>query len=223
MQRALVIGSSGGIGGALTDALRTRLGAGLVATLSRRDDGLDITSETAVKDCLSRQEGPFDLIFLATGGLEVAGHPPEKALREVTPAALRAQFDLNTLGPALVMKHALPLLPKDRRAVFAALSARVGSIGDNRLGGWHSYRASKAALNQILRGAAIELRRSHPQAICLALHPGTVATPLTRAYASRHPTVAPEDAARNLLTVVDGLAPDDSGGFFDWAGKTIPW
>ncbi|WP_424990657.1 SDR family NAD(P)-dependent oxidoreductase [Fluviibacterium sp. S390] len=223
MQRALVIGASGGIGAAVAEALRARLGAGNVTTLSRRDDGLDITSEQSVRTCLSRQDGPFDLVFLATGGLAVAGHAPEKALREVSPEALRAVFDLNALGTALILKHAVPLLAKDRRAVFAALSARVGSIGDNRLGGWHSYRAAKAALNQILHGAAIELKRSHRQAICVALHPGTVATPLTRAYAGRHPTVPPEDAAQNLLKVINGLDPGASGGFFDWAGKTIPW
>jgi NAD(P)-dependent dehydrogenase (short-subunit alcohol dehydrogenase family) len=107
--------------------------------------------------------------------------------------------------------------------VFAALSARVGSIGDNRIGGWYAYRAAKAALNQIVHTGAIELARSHRQAVCVALHPGTVATRFTEKYAGRHPTVAPEQAAANLLSVIDGLGPDQTGRFFDWAGTPVPW
>ena len=107
--------------------------------------------------------------------------------------------------------------------MFAALSARVGSIGDNRLGGWHSYRASKAALNQIIRGASIELARTHPHAVCLALHPGTVKTGLSAKYIGRHPAVEPAEAATNILRVIDGLGPERTGSFFDWAGREIPW
>ena len=133
------------------------------------------------------------------------------------------QFALNTIGPALVLREAGRLLPRDRRAVFAALSARVGSIGDNALGGWISYRAAKAALNQVVHTGAIELSRSHPHAICVALHPGTVATSFTAEYQARHDSVPSDQAAANLLTVLDGLTPDQSGGFYDWAGKEIPW
>ncbi len=133
------------------------------------------------------------------------------------------QFALNAVGPALILRHAARLLPRDRRAVFAVLSARVGSIGDNRLGGWVSYRASKAAVNQIVHTAAIELARTHKQAICVVLHPGTVQTEFTRKYLGRHPAVAPDTAAANLLSVVQRLTPDDTGGFFDWAGKPVPW
>ena len=131
-------------------------------------------------------------------------------------------FAVNTIGPALVLKHAKRLLPRDRRAVFAVLSARVGSIGDNELGGWYSYRASKAALNQVIKTAAIELKRTHKQLICAALHPGTVATEFTRNY-SQHETVPPERAAKNLLNVLDELTPEDSGSFLDWAGTRIHW
>jgi len=130
---------------------------------------------------------------------------------------------VNAIGPALVLGHMARLLPRDRRAVVAVLSARVGSIGDNRIGGWHSYRASKAALNQIVRGAAIEIGRTHRQAVCVALHPGTVATSFTAGYAGRHPTVAPDEAATNLLAVLDGLTPAQSGGFYDYAGVVVPW
>ena len=133
------------------------------------------------------------------------------------------QFALNCIGPSLILKHSLRLLPKDRRAVFAALSARVGSIGDNRLGGWYSYRTAKAALNQMIHTASIEVARTHKQAICVALHPGTVATDFTAKYLGRHPAVPAGDAAQNLLRVIDGLTPDQTGQFFDWKGASVPW
>ena len=121
------------------------------------------------------------------------------------------------------MAHAPRLLPRKGRSVFAALSARVGSIGDNRLGGWYSYRASKAALNQVLRSGAIEIARSHREAIVTALHPGTVATSFTAEYRGRHPAVAPQTSAENLLRVIDGLTPADSGNFYDWQAERIAW
>ena len=216
MQRALVIGSTGGIGSALMRAL----GPG-ASGLSRRD-GFDLRDEPSIARCLGAFDPGFDLIVLATGGLELSA-PPEKTLRALDPAHLAEQFSVNAIGPALVMKHALRLMPRDRVARLAVLSARVGSIGDNRAGGWYGYRAAKAALNQFLRCAAIEARRSHPQSVLVALHPGTVATPLTARYAGHHPTVSPDTAAGNLLAVLAGLGPEQSGGFFDWQGKDIPW
>ena len=221
MTRILIIGASGGIGAALaaaweeTDAEVTRL--------SRSADGLDVTDEASVSAALERLDGPFDVIFCATGALEIDGATPEKTIRDVTARAMADQFAVNCIGPSLVLKHAIPLLPRDRRGVFAALSARVGSIGDNRLGGWYSYRTAKAALNHMIHGAAVELARSHPQAICVALHPGTVATDFTRKYLGRHPSVPPEEAARNLIGVLDGLEVKDTGLFFDWAGKRVAW
>ncbi len=219
--RALVIGASGGIGGALVAALRAQ-GADVTA-LSRSGDGLDVTDPVSVATHLEALAGPFQRILITTGALEIDSIGPEKALKQLTPEAMLAQFRLNAVGPALVLRHVPGLLARDRPAVVAALSARVGSIGDNRAGGWHSYRAAKAALNQIVRGAAIELARSHPQAACVALHPGTVQTDLARKYVGNHPAVTPQDAAANLLRVIDGLGAQDSGGFFDWAGKAIPW
>ena len=153
--RALVVGASGGIGSALAAELAARGWA--VTGLSRRADGLDVTDEASVARCLSALEPGFDLVIVATGALEIGAHRPEKSLRALDPAALAAQFAVNAMGPALVLKHALRLMPRDRRAVFAALSARVGSIGDNALGGWYSYRAAKAALNQLIHTAAIEV------------------------------------------------------------------
>ena len=136
---------------------------------------------------------------------------------------LMDQFRLNSIGPALVLAHAHRLLPRESTSTFAVLSARVGSIGDNRIGGWISYRSAKAAVNQVVHTAAIELARTHKQATIVALHPGTVATPFTEKYLGRHPAVAPAEAAENLLRVLDGLTPAQSGQFFDWAGKEVPW
>jgi NAD(P)-dependent dehydrogenase (short-subunit alcohol dehydrogenase family) len=221
MERALVIGASGGIGSAIVSELQAR--GVVVDGLSRSQDGLDITSETSVADRVGALAGPYELIFVATGALEIDGHRPEKAIAQVTPEALVAQFRVNSIGPMLVLKHALPLLAKDRPAVFAALSARVGSIGDNNIGGWHSYRTAKAALNQLIHGAAIELRRTHKQAAAVCLHPGTVETAFTAKYAGHHKTVPAPEAAANLLNVIEGLTPAQSGGFFDYAGREIPW
>lgn len=221
MERALVIGASGGIGAALVAALAARGAA--VTPLSRSSHGLDLTDEAAIARVLGALEGQYDLVAVATGALEPGGRPPEKSLRALDPAAMASAFALNATGPALVLKHGLRLLARDRRAVVAVLSARVGSIGDNALGGWYSYRASKAALNQIVRTASIEIARSHRQAVVVALHPGTVATRLTARHAGGHATVTPAAAAANLLAVLDRLAPADSGGFFDWQGRPVPW
>nr|WP_323763742.1 SDR family NAD(P)-dependent oxidoreductase [Marinovum sp.] len=221
MKRALVIGASGGIGGAVVAALGAR---GVEVTgLSRSADGLDVTDEAAVGRQLGALAGPFDLILVATGALEIDGAAPEKTIRDLTPGAMAAQFALNAIGPAMVLKHAVPLLPRDRRAVIAVLSARVGSIGDNRLGGWYAYRVAKAAVNQMVHSFAIELARSHRQALCVALHPGTVATAFTEKYLGRHPAVLPDEAAENLLAVIDGLGSEQTGGFYDWAGKAVIW
>lgn len=218
--KALVIGASGGIGSAVSAELAGR--GWQVTGLSRSADGLDVTDPASVERHMGALAGPFDLIFVATGALET-GAPPEKSLDALKAGAMTAQFALNTIGPALVLRHAPRLLPRKGRGVFAALSARVGSIGDNRLGGWYSYRAAKAALNQVLHGAAIELRRSHPEAVCVALHPGTVATEFTRKYLGRHPAVSPQEAAGRLCDVIAALEPGQSGGFYDYAGKEIPW
>lgn len=221
MKRALVIGASGGIGSAMC-AEFTRRGYDVVG-VSRSLDGLDVTDEASVAEVLGRLEGPFEVVFNATGALEVDGAAPEKSVRQLDAKAMADQFAVNCIGPALVLKHAAQLLPKDGRSVMAVLSARVGSIGDNRLGGWHSYRAAKAAVNQIVRGTAIELGRTHKDCICVALHPGTVATEFTRKYLGRHPAVEPEVAAARLVDVIEGLQPAQSGGFYDYAMKEIPW
>lgn len=219
--RVLVIGASGGIGAALVSELRAR--GDEVLGLSRSGDGLDVTEEASVARALGALEPGFDLVVVATGALVIGGVGPEKSLRSVTAEGLAAQFAVNALGPALVMKHALRLLPRDRVSRLAVLSARVGSIGDNQLGGWYGYRAAKAALNQLVRTASIEARRTHPQSVFVALHPGTVETGLAPAHRAGHPAVAPAVAGENLLRVLDGLGPEASGGFYDWKGEVVPW
>lgn len=218
--RALVLGSSGGIGSALMQELSKNHE---IKGLSRTGDGFDITDAASVEAHLSAFEGPFQRVIVATGALEIDSFEPEKSLRDVTPQGLSAQFLLNSIGPALALRHAANLLPRSEPAVFAVLSARVGSIGDNRLGGWYSYRAAKAAVNQIVRSAAIEIARTHKQAIVISLHPGTVATKFTEKYLGRYPAVPAAEAAANLVRVMDGLTPADTGKFFDWAGKEVPW
>ena len=165
----------------------------------------------------------FDRVMVATGALEINGRGPEKTIRSVDAESLMAQFRVNALGPALVLKHLLRLLPRDRVVRVGVLSARVGSIGDNRLGGWYSYRAAKAALNQIIHTSAIEWARSHPQTVLVALHPGTVATPLTAVHGAGHDRVPPNLAAARLWAVLEGLSPAETGSFHDWAGKPVPW
>lgn len=223
---ALVIGASGGLGAAVAEALRARRGGSQVVAISRSADGLDITDESSVArvaDSLRTTGLRFDLIFDATGVLEVDGQRPEKAFKEISPEHMARSFAVNAMGTALLIKHFTGLLVTDSRSVLASLSARIGSIGDNRLGGWISYRASKAALNQVIRCAAIEVGRSHPGAIVVALHPGTIETALTRRYARGRYTATPDVAAGQLLGVIDGLQPGDSGGFFDFEAKPIEW
>lgn len=219
--RALILGVSGGIGGALAAELRAR-GAEVVG-LSRRRDGVDLTDEASLARAAVSLAGPFDLIVNATGALQIGADRPEKTLNAVTASAMAAQFALNATGVALALRYFTPLLHRSGRSVFASLSARVGSIGDNRLGGWISYRAAKAAQNQIIRTAAIEIARKRPEAIVVALHPGTVATDLSAPYAATHPRISPERSAQALLAVIEGLTPAETGTFWDWKGQRVEW
>jgi NAD(P)-dependent dehydrogenase (short-subunit alcohol dehydrogenase family) len=182
-----------------------------------------VTTEAAVERVLGAIERPFDLIFVATGALIINDQRPEKSIRSLSATALMDQFQVNAIGPALVLKHSIRLMPRDKTCVFAALSARVGSIGDNRIGGWHSYRSAKAALNQLIHGASIELARTHPLACCVCLHPGTVETAFSADYAKSHERTPAAVAAGNLVSVLDQLSRKDTGGFFDYAGKAISW
>jgi NAD(P)-dependent dehydrogenase (short-subunit alcohol dehydrogenase family) len=219
--RALVIGASGGVGSAVFQRLKKD--GWDVTGLSRSIDGFDVGKATSVEKHLNAKSGPFDLVLVAVGVLAPLGAAPEKNLGAIGQDHMAQVFAVNTIGPALILRHMPRLLPKDGRGVVAILSARVGSIGDNHIGGWYSYRASKAALNQIVHGAAIELSRSHKQSICVSLHPGTVETPFTADYAGRHKTVPADEAAANLLDVIAKLTPAQTGGFYDYAGREIVW
>ncbi len=221
---AVVIGTSGGIGAAMADRLEGDPRFAVVHRLSRSGTGFDLEDEPSIAQAAAQvAKGPVPtLVFVATGVLH-HGHEPERSYRAMTAEHLLRDYSVNAVGPALVAKHFVPLLPRDRRAVFAALSARVGSIGDNRLGGWHSYRASKAALNMILRNLAIELGRTHREAVVAGLHPGTVDTALSTPFQKGVPDLfTPARSAAAMLAVLDGLTPTDSGGVFAWDGARVP-
>ncbi|MEQ8710318.1 MAG: SDR family oxidoreductase [Rhodospirillales bacterium] len=224
---ALVFGSSGGIGSALLSALNDAGHFRSVTGFSRRSTvPVDLTDEDSLEQAIETvaTTGDIRLVIDATGFLHDADQGPEKSWRELDADRLARAFAINAIGPALLIKHLLPRLPRTGKSVFASLSARVGSIGDNHLGGWYGYRASKAALNQIIRTASVELARRAPEAICVALHPGTVDTALSEPFARSAPNLhSPATAAAHLLTVSDNLTGSDNGGFFDWQGKTVPW
>jgi NAD(P)-dependent dehydrogenase (short-subunit alcohol dehydrogenase family) len=226
---AVVIGASGGIGGAFEAALIDEGAFEVIHGFARSRTGaqhLDLLDEASIAAAAAQvaKGPPPSLVIVATGLLHAGEQGPEKALRDLDPAWLAQTYAVNAIGPALVAKHFLPIMPRSGRAVFAALSARVGSIGDNRLGGWHGYRASKAALNMLVRNLAIEERRRNDRAIVVALHPGTVDTELSRPFQG---AVAPgrlfdsERAALQLLDVIEELKVADSGKLFDFEGKQI--
>lgn len=228
----VVIGASGGLGAGFAQALSVPLAAQHVLTLSRHSQPpLDLLDEASIDHAAqwvraqTEASGrPLRLVVDATGWLHGDGWMPEKTWRQLDAAHMAHAFAVNAVGPALLMKHFLPLLPRQGRAVFATLSAKVGSIGDNQLGGWYSYRAAKAALNQFVRTSAIELARSHPQAVCVALHPGTVDTALSAPFARTGLTVRPPtEAAVRLLGVLSGLGPERSGRLIDHTGADLPW
>lgn len=224
---AVVIGASGGIGAALLHAIdRSDRFLATIPFSRKSTPALDLRIESSIVDCARHivSIGVPRLIIDATGILHGEGLQPEKSWRELDPQQLADAFAVNATGPALLMKHFLPLLPKEGKSIFATLSARVGSIGDNRLGGWYGYRASKAALNQFVRTAAVELRRSRREAVCVALHPGTVDTRLSSPFVKSGLDVqSPEDAAQRVLAVLDRLGPGESGAFFDSHAIPVPW
>jgi len=226
---AIIIGASGGIGSAMESALTEEESYAQIIGLAQTRTGaqhIDILDEQSVAEAAARvATGPApSLIFVATGILHDQFHRPEKGLDDLDPAWLAQVYAVNLIGPALVAKHFMPLMPKTGRTIFAVLSARVGSITENRLGGWHGYRASKAALNQLVRTLAIEERRRNSSAIVVALHPGTVDTALSRPFQANVPKgqlITPDRAAVQMLDVLDGLKAPDSGRHFGWDGAEI--
>ncbi|WP_277968297.1 SDR family NAD(P)-dependent oxidoreductase [Sphingomonas echinoides] len=231
MSSAVIIGASGGIGAALEAALVEEATFDKVYGFARSYDGdrhidlLDDATIAAAAATVSKGPAPT-LIVIATGVLHDGDRGPEKSLRELDPEWLAKTFAINAIGPAIVAKHFLPLMPRSGRCVFAALSARVGSISDNKLGGWYGYRASKAALNQLIRTLAIEEKRRNDRAIVVGLHPGTVDTALSKPFQGN---VQPgrlfdaERAALQLLDTIEGLKVPDSGKLFDYEGAEVPF
>ncbi|MEM7022783.1 MAG: SDR family NAD(P)-dependent oxidoreductase [Pseudomonadota bacterium] len=234
----VLVGASGGIGSAFTSLLAERSDVNRITACSRsqvesyhpkvRNLTIDIESEATIRDAADSvaDDGGLDLVLVTTGILHDGETlKPEKTWRALEGLNLERAYRINAVGPALVAKHFLPLLARDRRSVFAALSARVGSISDNSLGGWHAYRASKAALNMLLRNFAIELARRNPKAICVGLHPGTVETALSAPFRGSVPgnkLFTPAYSARKLLAVLDRLGQKHSGQVFAWDGTPIP-
>lgn len=232
----VIVGATGGLGGAFLTLLTEDSRVGHVHAWSRQPDwssnskilpaAVDVADEASIAAAASVVKRA-DLIIVATGVLhDPNGFEPEKTWRDLDAGNLARSFLVNAIGPALVAKHLLPVMPFNERAIFAAISARVGSISDNRLGGWYGYRASKAALNQLLMTLSIELARSRPKAMCVGLHPGTVDTQLSEPFQANvpeHHLFSCEQAARQLLNVLDGLAPSDSGGLYAWDGTRVPF
>ncbi|MGI9523760.1 MAG: SDR family NAD(P)-dependent oxidoreductase [Hyphomicrobiaceae bacterium] len=233
---ALVVGANGGLGQAFVEALSTDENIRRVHTWSRRRlaDGyeklsscvVDVGDEAELRSA-ARKIDRLSLIIVATGVLHDSnGLFPEKSFKSLDPVNMAESFRVNAILPAMVAKHALPRFPRNERTVFCALSARIGSISDNRLGGWHSYRASKAALNQIIKCLSIELRRTHPDAVCIGLHPGTVDTglsqPFQKSLAPGQSLFQPAKAVDQLLNVINASTPDQSGSLFAWDGELIP-
>ncbi|MEX5663404.1 MULTISPECIES: SDR family NAD(P)-dependent oxidoreductase [Pseudomonas] len=222
--RALVIGASGALGTAFCQLLKQDPRCADVRALGRRTlPALDLERPETIASAASELAGeaPYQLIIHAAGLLHREGIKPEKSFSAIEPEALQTVFQVNTLGPALVLRHFLPLL--DPRGAMAMLSAKVGSIGDNRLGGWYAYRASKAALNMLIKTAAIELARTRPQSRLLSLHPGTVVSGLSQPFRGASSARPADVAAEQLLTLIDQLTSADSGHFFAYDGERLPW
>jgi NAD(P)-dependent dehydrogenase (short-subunit alcohol dehydrogenase family) len=233
---AAVFGARGGIGRALCAALAAG-GTQVIHAGSRSGRGpaipgvrpfaFNLRDEASIAAAAETMRAePPEWVIVATGVLTLPdGTGPERTFRRLDAAAMAEVFALNTIGPALIAKHMLPLMPRGRPFTFAALSARVGSISDNRLGGWHSYRASKAALNMLLRNFALEMARTHPESVVVGLHPGTVDSALSAPFQSGLPSgqlSAPDEAAANLIGVLAGLTPEQSGRVFDFRGAEVP-
>ncbi len=224
--KALVIGSSGAIGSAFFTAFKNDPNCSLVAGLSRTTQpSFSLESEISISDSahLLALNAPFQLIVDATGALIIDGQGPEKQLAKLDPIQLSRAFQINTIGPALLIKHFVPLLDTDNRAIYAKLSARVGSISDNKKGGWYGYRSSKAALNMILQSAAIECSRTHPNLIFAALQPGTVASKLSAKFVSPEHCLPADEAVEGLMNALDSLVAKCGAYFIDYQGQAIEW
>ena len=220
--RALVFGASGGIGQAFSRFLESKLGSENVVKISRSFDGFEISDEEKILKFSESIEGSFNLIINATGVLQTTEEGPEKTINVVKQKSMIDMMTINAIGPALLLKNFSKKLDKTKFSIFVNLSARVGSITDNRLGGWISYRSSKAALNQIIKTSSIEINRRNKNAICVGLHPGTVKTSFTEKFQNTTETISPDESVKMMMNVVENLSVDDNGYCFAYDGKVIP-
>lgn len=222
-----VIGASGTIGKAFVKILSRRYPNARLYEFSRSTEySIDYKNEDSIAEAanLASQNGPLDLVIVANGILHDADIMPEKSLKELSAEKFHHIFQANAVVPAIIAKHFLPKLNKENIAIFAVLSARVGSISENHLGGWYAYRASKAALNMIIKNASIEIARTYKQAIIVGLHPGAVDSPLSRPFHKNLPNntlFTAEESVEKLLAVLEMLTPDKSGRCFAWDGEEI--
>ena len=220
--RALVFGASGGLGQAFSRFLESKLGSENVVKISRSFDGFEISDEEKIFKLSESIEGSFNLIINATGVLQTTEEGPEKTINVVKQKSMIDMMTINAIGPALLLKNFSKKLDKTKFSVFVNLSARVGSITDNRLGGWISYRSSKAALNQIIKTSSIEINRRNKNAICVGLHPGTVKTRFTEKFQNTTETISADESVKMMMKVVENLSVDDNGYCFAYDGKVIP-
>ena len=232
-----IIGSSGAIGNSICEVLLNEYPIKKLYKFSRKIQTkdtdkiknivIDIEDENSIKESVKHIPGDvkFDLIFVATGLLHNENEIfPEKSIKDINADMFQKVLLVNAIGPALIGKYFIPLLKKDNKSVFAFLSAKVGSISDNKIGGWYSYRASKAALNQIIKNFSIEIRRNNNNAIFVGLQPGTVKSFLSKPFQkneNKQTLFTPEDSAKKLLKVINSLDYEDSGKLFSWNGEEI--
>ena len=235
MKNVAIIGSSGAIGRAFLDAYIADKDISNIYSISRTEVksndkriihiNIDVTDEVSVKAAASKiEENRLDRLIVATGVLHTKSFGPEKSIKDIKIENFVKIFSVNTFGPALIGKYFLPLMTKDQKSIVAFLSARVGSISENKLGGWYAYRASKSALNQIIKNFSIEAKRTNSSGIIIGLQPGTVKSKLSEPFqknVKKGKLFLPEDSVDNLIKVIENVMQNDSGKIFDWEGEEI--
>lgn len=224
---AVVIGNSGSIGSAIEKELSDQGFKNIIGFNRSSNPRLDLLNEETIAQSaqfIKDKDIPVSLVFDATGLLHDDNNMPEKTYKNIDQIFMRKNFEINVMGPALIMKYFLPLLDKEEKSIFASISAKVGSISDNRYGGWYSYRASKAALNQMIKTASIEMKMKNQNAICLAIHPGTVESKLSKPFQKNDLTIqSPQESASNIFKILTSSTSKDTGSFYNWDGKIIDW
>lgn len=226
---AIIIGNTGSIGSALMNELHKQNFKHVIGLGKSTNPRLDLLDESSIEQSanfIKEKNIPIGLIFDATGILyeKNSNQMPEKTYKNINYNFMKKNFEINVMGPALIMKYFLPLLDQTNKSIFATLSAKVGSISDNRYGGWYSYRASKAALNQMIKTASIELKSKNKNAICLAIHPGTVVSRLSEPFQKNDLKIqSAKESAINIYKILTNSQTNDSGCFFNWDGSKIDW